>query len=229
MNKILIVENDLQLASLLAEYLRGFNYHVEVVHDGAIALEAVRKHTPDLVVLDLMLPGMDGLSICRQLRSFYHRPVIMLTAQSQTTDEIVALETGVDDYIGKPVDPRLFLARVRSALRRGGGQAGRNADKITAGDIVICQDSRRVHNSGRLIDLSDPEYELLLLLAIKAGSIVSRDTIYRKLFNREYDGLSRNIDIKISSLRDKLGDDPKSPQLIKTIRSQGYMLCRVES
>lgn len=223
MTKILIIEDDRELAGLLQEYLSSVQYDAVCCHNGNEAVAAIQHHEPDAVVLDLTLPGMDGLSVCREARKFYEKPILILTALSQVTDEIVGLEVGADDYIRKPVEPRLFLARLRSALRRGGKSSP--ARTITIQQVEIDPSSRKVCVGKEAVSLTAPEYDLLLLLANHPGEILSRDYIYQQLFNHPHDGLNRTIDIRVSTLRQKLLDDPQQPKLIKTIRNKGYMLC----
>jgi two-component system response regulator RstA len=218
--KVLMVEDDEELASLISEYMSGNGFLVEVVSDGAAAEKAVRAFAPDIVILDVMLPSRDGLQICRDLRQWYSGPILLLTARSGWVDEIVGLELGADDYLGKPVEPRLLLARIRSLLRRTQGQTQGSAP---ARGLRIEASKRTAYLGERALDLTDAEYELLVYLKAHAGVALSREQLTRDLTSSDYDGLGRTIDVRISRLRIKLGDDGKQPTWIKAIRGVGYL------
>ena len=183
---------------------------------------------PDLVVLDLMLPGEDGLSICRQLRPRYEGPILMLTARSDDMDQVLGLEMGADDYVCKPVRPRVLLARIRALLRRSEpGEveplpAG-EVRRLQFGPLLVDSARREAFLGGALIELTSAEFDLLWLLAANAGRILSREEIFASLRGIEYDGQDRSIDVRISRIRPKIGDDPMHPRLIKTVRSKGYL------
>ncbi len=226
---ILLVEDDHRLVELISEYLKQQGFKVSTAERGDIAVERIITLNPDLVVLDLMLPGMDGLSVCREVRHKYSGPILMLTAREDDIDQVAGLEMGADDYVKKPVEPRVLLARIRALLRRmpANDKAGvlpdKGPDTIVFGQLQICQTSRRVTFSGKLIDLTSNEYELLVLLFDAAGTVVDRDYLFKSLRGIEYDGLDRSIDVSISRLRKKLGDSASSPFRIKTVWGKGYL------
>lgn len=230
MSQILLVEDDVELAELTADFLSGFGYEVEVVDDGLAAIDKVKELQPDLVLLDVMLPSLDGLEVCRRLRAFYQKPIMMLTARTDHIDQILGLEIGADDYICKPVEPRLLVSRVKALLRRTVVQHNklepektRSKNCLTFGDLVIDNSARRVVVSGTELEFSTPEHDLLWLLASEAGNILSRSEIFEKIRGIPYDGQSRFVDIHISHIRTKIGDDPTNPERIKTVRNKGYL------
>lgn len=225
--RILLVEDDFDLAELTASYLMSNGYQVEIVGDGPSAADKILQQQPDLVILDLMLPGMDGLEVCQKVRPQFDNPILMLTARSDNIDQILGLEIGADDYLGKPVEPRLLLAHVKALLRRTvrvevTEEAGSNI--VNVNGLKLDNRSRSVSLNGEKIGLSAPEYDLLWLLISHAGNILSREYIFENLRGIDYDGSNRAIDINISRIRSKLGDDPSNPNIIKTIRNKGYLL-----
>ncbi|MGY4534522.1 two-component system response regulator RstA [Pseudomonas sp. TE3786] len=225
--QILIVEDDERLAELTREYLESNGLQVAIEADGAQAAARILRDQPDLVVLDLMLPGEDGLSICRKVRSHYQGPILMLTARSDDMDQVLGLEMGADDYVCKPVRPRVLLARIRALLRRSEGHNEvATADvqrRLEYGVLVIDSAMREAWLREQSIELTSAEFDLLWLLASNAGRILSREEIFTALRGIEYDGLDRSIDVRISRIRPKIGDDPMHPRLIKTVRSKGYL------
>ncbi|WP_417518580.1 response regulator [Marinobacter sp.] len=232
--RILIVEDDERLAELTREYLESNGLAVSVETHGSPAVERIRSEQPDLVVLDLMLPGEDGLSICRRVRPFYSGPIIMLTARTDDLDQVLGLEMGADDYIGKPVKPRVLLARIRAMLRRVTENAQNNADeangeeptRLQFNDLVVDRSMREAWLSDVSIDLTSAEFDLLWLLASNAGRVLSREEIFTALRGIEYDGQDRSIDVRVSRIRPKIGDDPIHPRRIKTVRSKGYLFVK---
>jgi two-component system response regulator RstA len=225
---ILIVEDDERLASLTREYLENNGLTVAVVEDGDTAIERIRNEQPDLVVLDVMLPGTDGLTVCRQVRDSYHNPILMLTARTDDMDQVLGLEMGADDYVPKPVKPRVLLARIRALLRRveTDQQSAETESRLEFGNLVIDNASREVTLDGEAVDLTSAEYDLLWLLASNAGTVLSRETIFEQLRGIQYDGQDRSIDVRVSRIRPKVGDDPDNPRRIKTVRSKGYLFVR---
>jgi len=219
---IMVVEDDESLAAWIADYLNSHHYQVSVATRGDDALELIKADDPDLVVLDVMLPGLSGMEVCAQARQFYSRPIIMLTAQSEEEDEIRGLETGADDFLPKPVKPKVLLARIKALLRRE--QSDEPVHIIRIGGLYIDPTSRTLTLNEQDINLSSHEFDLLTLLASQAGMPVSREKLISQMRGIEYDGLDRSIDISISRLRKKLGDIASNPERIKTIRGKGYLL-----
>ena len=228
--RVLIVEHDERLAALTEEYLAANGLAVSVVNDGLSAISRIREEQPDLVVLDLMLPGADGLAVCREVRATYKNPILMLTARTDDMDQVLGLEMGADDYVAKPVKPRVLLARIRALLRRVESDvevaAAGSGRRLEFGDLVIDDAARAVLLAGEPVDLTSAEYDLLWLLASNAGKILSREEIFERLRGIPYDGQDRSIDVRISRIRPKIGDDPDNPRRIKTVRSKGYLFVR---
>lgn len=231
--RILIVEDDARLASLTREYLEGNGFQVSVESNGATAAERINKEQPDLIILDVMLPGEDGLSICRKVKMNLDIPILMLTARSDDMDQVLGLEMGADDYIAKPVRPRVLLARIRALLRRAENQtqgqplnSEPEASRIAFDDLVIDSGMREAWLEGKSIDLTSAEFDLLWLLAANAGRVLTREEIFTALRGIEYDGQDRSIDVRVSRIRPKVGDDPMHPRRIKTVRSKGYLFVK---
>src|SRR5690554_5254908 len=228
--RIVIVEDDAKLAALIGEFLQSQGLAIELIEHGSRAVDAILADPPSLVVLDLMLPGEDGLSICRRLREGgYARPILMLTARSDDQDHIRGLELGADDFVNKPVRPQVLLARIRALLRRAESDSSERAQtRLSFGSLVIDNTRREAWLNGQLIDLTGAEFDLLWLLASNAGRILSREETFVALRGIEYDGQDRSIDVRISRIRPKIGDDPDMPRLIKTVRSKGYLFVAPE-
>jgi DNA-binding response OmpR family regulator len=220
---ILLVEDDLRLAELVSRYLENQGLQVTIVSRGDEVVRLVRQDNPDLVILDLGLPGEDGFTICRRLRPAYTNPILILTARDNDIDHVLGLELGADDYVIKPVEPRVLLARIGVLLRRSRPPAAPAGKTLTFGRLLINIVSRAVKWDGRPIALSRNEFELLVHLASHAGEIQSREVLFKSLYNRDYDGLDRMLDIRISRLRKKLDDDAENPERIKTIWGKGYL------
>ncbi|MCB1837969.1 MAG: response regulator [Alcanivoracaceae bacterium] len=219
----MIVEDDERLATLTRDYLVANGLDVTVVSNGNEAIRRIPAEEPDLVVLDLMLPGADGLTVCREVRKSYRNPILMLTARSDDMDQVLGLEMGADDYVAKPVKPRLLLARIRALLRRVEGEMEAVPQRLEFGQLVIDNGAREVLLNGASVEMTSAEYDLLWLLASNAGRVLSRELIFEKLRGIQYDGQDRSIDVRISRIRPKIGDDPDNPKRIKTVRSKGYL------
>ncbi|AFP29869.1 response regulator [Marinobacter sp. BSs20148] len=233
--RILIVEDDERLASLTRDYLQNNGLTVSIESHGGAAVERILNEQPDLVVLDLMLPGEDGLSICRRVRPRYSGPILMLTARTDDMDQILGLEMGADDYIGKPAQPRVLLARIRALMRRaaeknqplvGSDAVSEGPVRVQFNELVIDSSMREAWLSGVTVDLTSAEFDLLWLLASNAGRVLSREEIFAALRGIEYDGQDRSIDVRVSRIRPKIGDDPIHPRRIKTVRSKGYLFVK---
>jgi len=233
--RILVVEDDPKLAGLVQDFLQANGFVVEVEIRGDRAPQRILEQRPALVVLDLMLPGLDGLSICRQVRSRYEGAILMLTARGEEVDEVVGLEVGADDYMSKPVRPRLLLARINTLLRRlssepapadPGPTAAADPHTIRLGDLTVEAASRTVTLGKDEIHLTTAEFDLLWLLACHAGEVLSRDQIYSELRGIAYDGLDRSVDLRIARLRKKMGDLHKPYRMIKSVRGTGYLMAR---
>lgn len=223
-HSILLVEDDKRLSDLMVEYLQKQGMKVDAEYRGDTAVQRILDTQPDLVVLDLMLPGLDGLEVCRQIRPNYDRPILMLTAKDEDIDQVVGLELGADDYVIKPVQPRVLLARIRSLLRRIQTKPNtKPSTDLNFGGLQINPAARLVHLNNKEVTLTTQEYDLLSLLATHAGEILTRDTILEALNGTEYDGLDRSVDIRISRLRKLLEVNPAKPTGIKTVRGQGYL------
>ncbi len=232
--RILLIEDDERLANLTAEYLRKNDFVVSIEGRGDTAEARILADDPDLIILDVMLPGKDGFEVCRSVRAKYKGVILMLTARDEDLDQILGLELGADDYIAKPVQPRLLLARVKALMRRSPVSASlpsnlpdtAESTELAFGKFHISQQTRSTHLGDEAIDLTTAEFDLLWLLARHAGSILSRDDLLQELRGIGFDGLDRSIDARISRLRRKLGDDPDNPTRIKTVRSKGYLFSK---
>lgn len=220
---LLLVEDDVRLAELVSRYLENNGFRVTIATRGDQVVERVLRDIPDLVILDLGLPGEDGFTICRQLRPAYGNPILILTARDNDIDHVLGLELGADDYVIKPVEPRVLLARISALLRRSKTRAGVEPKTLNFGRLLINVVSRSVNLNGQSIALSRNEFDLLVYLAAHAGEIQSREALFKNLYKREYDGLDRVLDLRISRLRRKLGDDADTAERIKTIWGQGYL------
>ena len=228
--RILLVEDDERLAELTAEYLSKNDFQVSIEPRGDTAEARILSEQPDLVMLDVMLPGKDGFEVCRAVRPKYRGVILMLTARDEDFDQILGLEMGADDYIAKPVQPRVLLARIKALLRRlpsgSENDAASASDKMAFGQFKISQSTRTASLNGDTIDLTTAEFDLLWLLACHAGNVLSRDDLLQELRGIGFDGLDRSIDARISRLRKKLNDDPENPTRIKTVRGKGYLFSK---
>lgn len=224
MPKILVIEDEMTLANNLSEKLKGEGYSVMMSMDGEDGLAKVRQEHPDLVVLDIMLPGLDGLSLCRIIRrdpGTNHIPIIMVTARGTEVDKIVGLESGADDYVVKPVALGEFLARVRAVLRRPSGRQIVQ-DELNSNDLQVSLTGRRVYRAGEEVKLSNKEFDLLAELMRNKGVVLSRDLILTKVWGYDYFVDKRTVDVHIRWLREKLEEDASNPRRIVTVRGVGY-------
>jgi len=227
---ILLVEDDIDLADWMADYLKAKEFTVTICHRGDEAVDLILSLNPDLVLLDGMLPGMDGLDVCKTVRASYFKPIIMITARDEEIDEVLGLEMGADDYITKPVRARVLLTRIRKLLQRQlitaqESDAAHNKSQglLQFNGLEINEQARSVTLDGESIKISSNEFDVLWFLAGKAGQVVSRKDLVSHLRGFDYDGFDRSIDLRISRLRKKLKDDPSEPFRIKTIWGKGYL------
>ncbi len=224
---ILVVDDEAKIARLVRDYLEQAGYRVVLAFDGRQALAAFRHEKPRLVVLDLMLPQVDGLDVARAIRQESDTPIIMLTARVEEADKIVGLELGADDYVTKPFSPRELVARVRAVLRRVEGQP-RAAQTLSVGDLEIDPERRTVTVAGRSVDLTPTEFDLLSLLARHPGRVFSRMELLERVQGYTYQGYERTIDAHIKNIRQKIEDDPKKPRYILTLYGLGYKFSEAE-
>ncbi len=228
---VLFVEDDAELAALMRDFLARHDLDVIIEPRGDTALDAVARVQPALILLDIMLPGKDGLTLCRELRPTFHGPIVMLTSLDSDMNHILGLELGANDYILKTTPPAVVAARLRAQLRQHSPVApavpapapASQPQRLTFGTLIIDGPCREVLLAGERVALSTSDFDLLWQLASHAGEIQDRDTLLRVMRGLSYDGLDRSIDIAVSRLRKKLGDDPLAPQRIKTVRNKGYL------
>jgi len=225
MHRILVIDDDARLRELLSEYLGGRGLQVTTAADGEEGLAVLRAGGVDLAVLDVMMPGKDGLQVVRELRTFSSTPVIMLTARDEETDRIVGLELGADDYLPKPFNPRELLARIEAVLRRTGAPP-ESGGVLVAGALRVDPEQRVVTLDGGPVDLTTTEFEILRVLVANAGRVIPRERLMEMARGGDWAAFDRSVDVHVSHLRRKLGDDPREPAWIKTVRGVGYMVPR---
>lgn len=229
--RVLLVDDDSEICVLLGDYLRGYGIDATAVADGAAMRQAFAPGRFELVILDLMLPGEDGIALCRALRAQCDVPIIMLTARGEAADRVLGLEIGADDYVVKPFDPRELVARIRSLLRRSaGGNGPADSGELAAGDEVgfdlwrVNRVTRQLTDPhGLLIPLSNAEFRLLWVFLERPRRLLTRDQLLDAARGRAAEAFDRSIDLLVSRLRQKLNDDPKAPNLLKTVRGEGYL------
>lgn len=225
---LIVVEDDQQLSELLVEYLNANGFEVTPVSSGDVAAERILETQPDLVVLDLMLPGLSGLDVCRRVRDEYDGAILMLTASQSDADHVAGLELGADDFVTKPIEPRVLLARIRAQLRRFEADhlagAPAHSGLVEVGALRIDTQARAVHVEDRCVPLTTMEYEILLMLADRAGTVVERQDLYSRILGTEYDGIDRGMDVHVSRIRRKLEGCGFDPGRLKSVRGAGYLL-----
>jgi DNA-binding response OmpR family regulator len=221
MTRILVIDDDDKLNALLTQYLATFDLSVSSRVTAQDGLRALQEDAYDVVVLDVMLPGMDGLTVLKKIRDFSRVPVVMLTARGGVADRIIGLEAGADDYLPKPFEPRELVARIQAVLRRRAADA--TDEMIRVGPLVINVTTQSAHLSGVPLALTGAEFQLLVLLARHRGRILSRDRIMDETRGLDWEAYDRSIDVLVSRLRQKLGDEAKRPSFIRTIRGRGYV------
>jgi len=228
---IMLVEDDMSLAEWFGDYLTDHGYLVTLANRGDTAIELIESDQPDLVILDIMLPIKDGFEVCQAIRPFYHGPILMMTARDHETDEVLGLELGADDYLVKPVKPRVLLSRIKALFRRVSSpvvaeELEVDLNKVSFGDLIIDANSRTTTLAGVKVAISSNEFDVLWQLAQAADSVVSRKELVTQRRGIEYDGFDRSIDILISRIRKKLGDDASNPYRIKTVWGKGYLFVK---
>jgi len=224
---VLVVEDEASLAASLSYNFRKNGFSVIAAGDGIQALQAARRDQPDVIVLDLMLPKMDGIEVCRRIRAESDVPILMLTAKGEELDRVVGLEMGADDYLTKPFSMRELMARVRALLRRAGGRPGaEDATRISAGDVELDARGRTVRKQGREVALKPKEFDLVFFLARNAGQVFTREQLLERVWGYEFFGGSRTVDVHVRWLREKLEDDPARPRHLLTVRGVGYKFVR---
>jgi two-component system, OmpR family, phosphate regulon response regulator OmpR len=226
-HRILLIEDDSRLAAMVSEYLGGAGYRVTLAAQGANGLERLEKESYDALVLDLSLPDIDGLEVCRRLRARSELPVLMLTARGDALDRVVGLEIGADDYLPKPFEPRELLARLKALLRRA-NRHGRTS-VLRFGRIEIDRDARAVRRDGKECTITSFQFALLLALAENAGRVLSRDALMDLLKGEKLEAFDRSIDVHVSRIRAAIEDDPKKPRRIITVRGAGYVFAKQQS
>jgi DNA-binding response OmpR family regulator len=224
--RILMIEDDRRLAAMVSDYLRRSGFTVSAEHDAASGLATLRRSAFDALILDLMLPDLDGLEVCRLVRMESRIPILMLTAKGDAMDRVVGLELGADDYLPKPFEPRELLARLRAVLRRA-NSAG-SGDALRFGRLEIDADARAVRIDGHRRSLTGYQFDLLLALARHAGRVMSRDQLMDALKGEELEAFDRSIDVHISRIRNAIEDDPRHPRRIITVRGVGYVFARLQ-
>jgi DNA-binding response OmpR family regulator len=221
---VVYIEDDVRIARLMSKYLESHGIVVALAAAGADGVAAVMRERPDVVLLDLMLPGIDGTEVCRQLRDRSDVPIIMVTARSEEADRVVGLEGGADDYVVKPFSSRELLARIRAHVRRAHGRVGPSPQELRVGGMVIESTAMRVTLHGQAVELTTYEFMLLHALAERVGRVLTREQLVHRVRGSADEAFDRSVDVHISRLRQKLNDDPRAPRLVKTVRGVGYML-----
>ncbi len=223
-HRVLLVDDDTRLHELLSTYLSQNGFLVTGAADGRTGLAALESGTFDAVLLDVMMPGLDGIEVCRRIRATSRIPILMLTAKGDETDRVVGLELGADDYVSKPFSPRELLARLRALIRRA--QPASASDALLVGELSIDVGGRVVTMAGHPIELTGVEFDILVTLAKRAGRVVAREGLLAAAGRDDVTVSERTVDVHVSHLRQKLGDDSRAPVLIKTVRGVGYVLTK---
>jgi DNA-binding response OmpR family regulator len=225
--RILIIDDDVELNALLEEYLQGFGHKLVSATTAAAGRDQLRRELPDLLILDVMLPDTDGLTLCREFREQYDVPIVMLTARGETADKVMGLELGADDYMAKPFEPRELVARIQSVIRRSKDSA--STAVLACDGLRLEPDTRRIELDGNAVELTTMEFELLKDLMQSRGRVMSRDRLIERLRGFDAEVYDRSVDMLVSRLREKLGDDPKRPRFIRTVRMGGYQFVGVQA
>ena len=233
MERILVIDDDVELCELLHDYLTGEGFTIETVNHGGEGAEQALSDAYELVVLDVMLPGMNGFDVLRKIRERSRVPIIMLTARGDDVDRIVGLELGADDYLPKPFNPRELVARIRAIQRRAQKAEDHQSDRrktmdLKVGDVLLCSSNRTVKQAGEQIELTSVEFNLLEVLLSRAGEVISREDLVRDVLGRSLSAYDRSIDVHVSALRKKLGHQEGATERIRTVRGVGYQYCLPE-
>jgi DNA-binding response OmpR family regulator len=221
---VLLVDDDERLREIVGMALEGEGYRVKGADSAEAALTAVERDEPDLMILDVMLPGKDGFELCREIRTRSPLPILMLTAKTDTVDVVVGLESGADDYVTKPFVTKELVARIRALLRRTRDGGSRQQQRITVGDLEILPDAATVTKRGEPIHLTKTEFRLLLTLARRPNQVFTREVLLQKVWEYDYFGDSRLVDVHVRRLRGKIEDDPRDPRIVQTVRGIGYKI-----
>ncbi|GGB02061.1 MULTISPECIES: response regulator transcription factor [Agarivorans] len=229
-HKLVLIEDDARQQQLVASFLNNEGFEVITAERGDMATQLLEQHQPSALLLDLMLPGMDGIQVCQKVRSFFHGPILMLTAQNDDATEVSALNIGVDDFLSKPLRPHVLLARLRSALRRSEGVVQPNTlanpqikQRIRCQDLTADQSQRCIWLGEQQLELTDAEFDLLYFFMDNAGHVLPRDLLFQKMRGIDYDGLDRSLDMRVSTIRKKLNDNTPPYRYIKSVRGKGYL------
>jgi len=222
-NRVLIIDDDKRLVEMLSEYLSGHGFFVNYQLDATCGLTALKAQTFDVLILDVMLPDLDGFEVCRKARTFSDIPILMLTARGDDTDRIVGLELGADDYLPKPFNPRELLARLRAVLRRRVQASPKDGSTLDFGRLVIDLEAREAKLDGKVCQMTSHQFTLLKILAERAGRVQTRDQLMEAIRGEALEAFDRSIDVHISRIRAAIEDDPRHPKRIRTVRAVGYV------
>jgi len=224
--KVLVVDDEKPIADIIKFNLEKEGYQVSVAYDGREALQRAEEDRPDLVILDIMLPRMDGFAVCQEIRRRSHVPILMLTAKQEEVDKVFGLELGADDYVTKPFSPRELVARVKAILRRASSPGGQGPRVIESGSLIIDLDTYQVRKGEQTVPLSQKEFQLLRFLAAHPGQIFTREALLDEVWGYQYFGDTRTVDVTVRRLREKIEDDPSEPEYVQTKRGVGYYFKR---
>ena len=226
--KLLLIEDDVRLAELIRDYIEKQGFHVRIQHRGDTAVAEFEPHNTDIMIVDLMLPGMDGLQVCQKIREQFSGPILILTAKNSDIDQVMGLELGADDFVTKPIEPAVLLARLRALMRRvypsnGADEKKELLSELKFGHLFLNRNAQQVTLGELDIELTTQEFALLWFFAENAGTVLSRDAIFSQMRGIEYDGFDRSVDVRVSCLRKKLLDQTDQPKRLKTVWGKGYL------
>jgi DNA-binding response OmpR family regulator len=221
---VLLVDDDARLREIVSMALEGEGYRVKGAGSAEDAMRLLERDDPDLLILDVMLPGKDGFELCREIRTKSPLPILMLTAKTDTVDVVVGLESGADDYVTKPFVTKELVARIRALLRRSRDPGSQQQRKVTVGDLEVLPDAAMVTKDGEAVHLTKTEFKLLLTMALRPNQVFTREVLLHQVWEYDYFGDSRLVDVHIRRLRGKIEDDPKEPRIVQTVRGLGYRI-----